>query len=270
MKATKRVWTLCSVLGVLAVAGNANAQTYLVTDEDQQVCYIGYPRTGDNSQTGDNTYQSRWRGDQGWVNFLWYGFNFNVSDWDQGFGYENVDDCDRPLCRTISALYALYTSDPVPVTSTSDYSGSVLHWGGNFANSRIDELDARCPHPPHEALTQWGPIIDNWTQLYPGFFYDDYVVERAAIIMHESRHADWYGHNADPYCPRGSSCDSNWDYQGANTFYVGYLWWYWYQAVYAPAGSKLIAKLMANIELAIGYQTRPPWYITCGSPEEPC
>ena len=269
MQTMKRLWTLLGVLTLVALAGPAWSQSpYWAVDEDQLVCLIG----GSTVDTvGDAHYQSWWRGWQAWVDFWWSRYDMDVGDWDNGFGYENVDDCNRPLCRTFNALMLLYQSDPNPVTSTSDYSGSILHFGPNFADSNIDELDGRCQEGRHLARTQrpWTPIGDAWTRLYPLFFDTLWPVERAASLLHEARHAEG-GYEHVSGCAGGGSCDPSWGYQGANVFEVAYLWWFWYEARATPAGQKARAKSTGNIILDNGFVERPPYTITCGSPEEPC
>jgi len=249
-------------------------------DEEGQVCFVpgrpdvdGNGAPDNNADTGDDHYQSFWQGDQEWVNFLWNGFSFDTADWDNGFGYENVDDVNLPLARTLNGLIALYVSVPDQVTSTQDYNGSPLRWGGNFAWSNIDELDGRCISdlPPYFALTKHGSPFDNWTKLTVPFFFETWAAERAMIIFHEARHAEGYTHNVGNWeCFQGGSCDSHWDYWGANTMEVWWAWNYWYEAINTPARSKKVVKNTANFRLANSFRDRPPYWINCGTPEDPC
>jgi hypothetical protein len=178
---------------------------------------------------------------QGWVDFFWGAYDFDSGDWDQGFGFPNACDLTRPLGRTFNAIYALNYADGPGGKSTSDFSGSILHWGGNYSMREIDELDARCgSSATTRAHTQWGPIVDNYTELYLPFFYGENVVERAGTILHESRHADWCGHNGNDgsnKCSAGSdSCDESFEDgcsgigspsgRGATGFQALWMWWF--------------------------------------------
>jgi hypothetical protein len=139
----------------------------------------------------------------------------------------------------MNAIYVVNYADGPGSKSRSDFSGSILHWGGNYTMREIDELDARCGDGSKRAYTQWG-WQDNYTRLYLPFFYDENVVERAGTLIHEARHADWCGHDGNDgsnKCPaRSSSCDE--DYydgcagigspsgRGACGYQAVWLWWF--------------------------------------------
>ena len=75
---------------------------------------------------------------QNWVDHLWDAYDFDSGDWDQGFGYPNACDRARPLGRTFNAIYVLNYADGPAGKSRSDFSGSILHWGGNFSMREMD------------------------------------------------------------------------------------------------------------------------------------
>lgn len=176
---------------------------------------------------------------QTWVNYFWDAYDFDKGDWDNGFGFSNACDTSRPLGRTFNAIYLLNYADGPGGKSRSDFSGSILHWGGNYTMREIDELDARCGNGGSRAYTQWG-WQDNYTQLYLPFFCNENVVERAGTLVHEARHADWCGHSGNDgsnKCPaRSKSCDE--DYyngcsgiaspsgRGATGYQAVWLWWF--------------------------------------------
>lgn len=176
---------------------------------------------------------------QEWVNYFWNAYDFDKGDWDQGFGFSNACDTRLPLGRTFNGIYVLNYADGPSGKSRNDFSGSILHWGGNYSMREIDELDARCG-TAKRAYTRWGIIIDNYTELYIPFFYNENVVERAATILHEARHADWCGHNGNDgsnSCPSGSdSCDESFSNgcsgigspsgRGASGYQALWLWWF--------------------------------------------
>jgi hypothetical protein len=177
---------------------------------------------------------------QTWVNYFWDAYDFDKGDWDDGFGWSNACDLRRPLARTFNAIYVLNYADGPAGKSRNDYSGSILHWGGNYSMREIDELDARCGDGSKRASTRWGILIDNYTRLYLPFFYNENVVERAGTILHEARHADWCGHNGNDgsnNCPSGSgSCDESFESgcsgigspsgRGATGYQAVWLWWF--------------------------------------------
>ncbi len=180
---------------------------------------------------------------QNWVDYFWDAYDFDRGDWDNGLGFDNACDRRRPLGRTFNAIYVLNYADGPGSKSRNDYSGSILHWGGNYSMREIDELDASC-QTNARATTQWGFLIDNDTRLKRPFFYSENVVERAATILHEARHADWCGHNGNDgsnRCPsRSDSCDESFTNgcggvgsptgRGAVGYQAVWLWWFAFSA----------------------------------------
>ena len=199
---------------------------------------------------------------QGWVDYFWDAYDFDKGDWDDGFGFDNACSTGQPLGRTFNAIYVLNYADGPAGKSRGDFSGSILHWGGNYSMREIDELDARCGDGSKRAHTQWGTIIDNYTQLYLPFFYNENVVERAGTILHEARHADWCGHNGNDgsnNCPSGSdSCDESFENgcsgigspsgRGATGYQAVWLWWFTVDAdsITGTATRKAFARDEAN------------------------
>lgn len=126
------------------------------------------------------------------------------------------------------------------MNATNDFKGNILRWGGNYAMREIDELDARCGDGKNRAYTVRGTFVDNYTELYMPFFFNENVVERAGTLIHEARHADWCGHNGNDgsnACPaKSASCDEKYldgcsgfaspSGRGAAGYQVLWLWWY--------------------------------------------
>ncbi len=217
---------------------------------------------GDDNASGDTYFAARWACRQDYVNFFWTAYHFDQQDWDEGFGFENVCDVNLPLARTFNALYALHYAVANPATQPGDFSGNILRWGGNYARTHIDELDGRCQGDNALAFTMWGPIIDNYTELYAPFFYGTSVVERASTILHESRHADGWLHDApDSSCLRHASCDSSWNYDGANRWQVTWLWWYRNEATDTTPAMKARAKDRGNDVILNGFAANPGFLI---------
>jgi hypothetical protein len=210
---------------------------------------------GDNVASGDVTFGAMCN--QSSINQHWGDFDFDKGDWDEGFGWDAPCNINQPLGRTFNALNLLDFFG----TSKPDDSNNWLPWFYAFSSGAIDELDGRCGSGSASgctiATTRHGPIIDNWTQLYWPFFYGQNVVGRAGTIVHEARHADGSSHNGGTGCPRAGSCDTNWGYNGANTFEVLYLWWVRAQGAGLSPGMRSNAQTAGNQVLANGFNTRP-------------
>ena len=214
---------------------------------------------------------------QSWVNFYWSAHDFDQGDWDEGFGFEDPCNLSLPLGRTFNALEVLNYAAPVDATSTGDFSGNILHWGGNYAIREIDELDASCS-TASRAYTAFGPIIDNYTELRIPAFYNENVVERAGTILHESRHADYCGHSGNdgtnPCLSRSESCDESFDDgcagvgspsgRGATGYQALWLWWFTVEAdaVHGTTPMKDMARIEANRIFDTMFDVRPCFNIT--------
>lgn len=204
----------------------------------------------------DSFYGALWGCQQSRINDMWSRFSFDPGDWDHGFGYEDACNDALPLKRTFNALQLLaYGVTATPTCSTS--SNNVGFWAYCWAGDSIDELDGRCTNGSLRANTQFGPVVDNYTQLYMNFFYGETVVQRAGTIFHEARHASgWCSH--DSSCPDGNnSCDPNWSNgcvgflsgsgAGANAYTV--LWANWFATT---ARSNWITTATRNDAIAEG------------------
>ena len=214
---------------------------------------------------------------QNWVDYFWDAYDFDKGDWDNGFGFSNACDLRRPLGRTFNAIYVLNYADGPSGKSRDDYSGSILHWGGNYSMREIDELDASC-ETNARATTRWGFLIDNYTRLKRPFFYSENVVERAATILHEARHADWCGHNGNDgsnRCPaRSESCDESYydgcggigspSGRGAVGYQALWLWWFTVSAdsITGTTARKQFARDEANRIFNTMFDVNPCFNIT--------
>lgn len=197
--------------------------------------------------SGDNLYGPRICS-QPFIDWAWQVFDFDRGDWDQGFGYDDVCNNRLPLSRALSGIWCLtYSSPNFPRES---YDSNILEWGCRFARNNIDELDARCGSGGSFARTQWGPIVDNWTQLFLPFFYDQGVSRRAGTLLHEARHADGKGHD------RGNN-DSSWEYNGAWRWHVAWLAWFAAEGRHTSAAMRTQARQRANNILNSNFDTHP-------------
>jgi hypothetical protein len=196
--------------------------------------------------SGDNLYAPRicW---QPFIDWAWEAFDFDKGDWDDGFGYDQVCDNTRPLCRTLSGIWCLtYSSPNFPSES---YSSNILEWGCRFVRNAIDELDARCGDGTAIARTWWG-LQDNKTELYLGYFYGWGVSMRAGTLIHEARHADGKGHDS-------GNNDSSWGYNGAWRWDVCWLAWFAAAGTSTSVAMRTQATQRANNIINNNFVTHP-------------
>lgn len=187
------------------------------------------------------TYSLGWRSDitaadraimpnacaSGWLPHWWstYGFADNSDYWDDGFGSDNYCNADKPLGRTMNALYLLKFSY-LPANDWGDLSGYVVQWGYPYAGEQFVEADgmkAYCGDfnasgKPTEYASTHHNVFEDHFEWFMGFFYLENPVERAMSMFHESIHR---GTGKSHDCDDGSK-DSSWAYQGA--YYWGVEW----------------------------------------------
>ena len=213
-----------------------------------------------NTTSGDNTYGPSICS-QAMIHQFWTHFNFDKEDWDDGFGYNDPCNINLPLARTFNALYLLAYSAEDYAKTTNDFSGNALRWAYPYAASNIDELDARCGDGTANATSYSGAFVDDRVVLHMPFFYDLSVAERAGTILHESRHQAGKSHNGGRKCPRGVSCDTNWNYEGANMYHVLYLWWFAVDGTRTTTAMKNLARNRARIVHNTAFNTNPGYSI---------
>lgn len=199
--------------------------------------------------SGDQLYGPRIC-NQPFVNWAWDVLDFDDGDWGHGFGVEDCCNINLPLARTFNAIWCLtYSAEDY---RNESYDADILHWGGRYVRDHIDELDARCGDGSKVAMTRYGPIIDNYTELYLVFFYERGVPERAGTLVHESRHAGGKGHDQ-------GNLDSSWDYNGAWRWHVCWLAWFAAKGARTSTAMRAMARQRANIILATGF-VKPPGF----------
>jgi hypothetical protein len=185
---------------------------------------------------GDAHYQKRLACNQVRVSDFIAGFHMDEVDWNQGMGWSAPCDPNAPLGRTLHGLMALQFSHPDPIMNGTNYGDDVLRWAGIYSRNNFDELDSGCAfHSSASALTYNKPPQDEKTILYMDFFYNFAPSERAAVLLHEARHASGVDHAPDS-CPRRASCDTAFNgaggaVKGANTYQV------WYAGRYVERGT---------------------------------
>lgn len=142
----------------------------------------------------------------------WNGYNFNNS-WNSSMGYDSPCDLNMALGRTLNAIHLLHTASPSPPVSYSDMSGDILRWGGNYARREIPKMKASCE--TKFAASVAAKVIKknrHLTMFLPSFYWMS-TAERAAVLIHETRHTERCRHNGNDgsnKCPsRSNSCDES-------------------------------------------------------------
>ena len=163
----------------------------------------------DKNASGDNFYGA-YICQQQYIDYFWavYGFNGNKRYWDDGFGWHDCCNTDKPLGRTFNACYLLTYSASDYQNDSYDAPQNILQWGRRYVRDSFNNLRSFCGDGGAVASFSGGNA-----KLFLSFWYDYSVVERAAIILHEARH-EAKGHNAT--FPAGSvfgtsnDADSTW------------------------------------------------------------
>jgi hypothetical protein len=182
----------------------------------------------------DSFYAPLWGCKQSQVDDMWKRFSFDKDDWDGGMGWEDPCNDALPLKRTFNALQLMaYAFTTAPTCNTS--STNVGLWAYCWAGNSLDELDAVCSNSAR-AYTVAAPVVDNYTELYTPFFYEETVIQRAGTLFHEARHADGWCQHTGGCADGGESCDPSYNDgcvgigsssgKGANGYTVLYMAWF--------------------------------------------
>jgi len=200
--------------------------------------------------TGDTLYGPRIC-KQAFIDWAWDAFDFDKGNWDDGWGYDQPCSIDRPLGRTFNAIWCLTYSGGSTPSATISSSIPILKWGWRYAQENIDELDGECTKGNYWGWTVWGPFVDNYTNLYLPFFNGG-VPQRAALLLHEARHADGVGHD-------DGDNDSSWEYNGAWRWQVCWLSWFAAEGQRSTQILRDLARQSANGILGSRF-TKPPGF----------
>jgi len=195
--------------------------------------FRGYSKTcfydpGSLKKSGDQFYQSKFKCSQWKVSKYWKDFGMEKSYWDDGMGYDDPCNVNKPLGRIMVSLEA------IRIGKNSAFGPkNMLNFAYQYQKGAIKHLRVECGDPDTNAYHSGagvlhylqgyhgnGNVYFNWTGVYGG----KSVVRRSGIILHESRHRAKF-HNTTK-CPSGGSCDSHWSYNGANTYQILWLWWF--------------------------------------------
>lgn len=158
-----------------------------------------------SSGVGDHMASKAWdchnTGAHADIDDLWRRFDFDRPDWDQGFGFYDRCGWGLPLKRMFDSLMLMKYSGGWWTCKNSEpnFLNRAFCWAGNA----IDEVDARCGDDDYYAQTARG--WDDRTMFYASFFTDLSTTQRAAMIVHEARHAE--AGCSHIHCDNGMECD---------------------------------------------------------------
>jgi len=178
-----------------------------------KTCFI--PSELNPSNSGDSNYSKILDCNQDLINQYWNDFNMIEWQWNDGFGYEDACNNKLPLGRMFNSLHALQ------ISQNKEHKESVLNWSYDYSKKNIFMLGMACGSGSLNAKNTLGKV----TFFMPGIYGNKSVIRRAGILFHESRHTLKI-HNGHGKCPSGKSCDTNWEYKGANQYHVLWLWWF--------------------------------------------
>jgi hypothetical protein len=219
-------------------------------------CYYTVP---DKNASGDNLYGGRICY-QPFIDWAWGVFEFNYDYWQDGWGYDDACNNDKPLGRTLNAIWLLaYSAEDY---WNEEWSNNILHWGCRYARDQIEDLRALCGDGSAIAAAYSGWFVDDRVELYLGFFYNIIVPERASTLIHEARHMGGRDHNA--FFPLGSvfgegqfGADSNWEYEGAWMYEALYLWCFYADGRRTTPALRQRAKQIAQLIIDNAFTTHP-------------
>ncbi|MGH9879441.1 MAG: hypothetical protein ACRD5H_17560 [Nitrososphaerales archaeon] len=223
-------------------------------------CYYSVP---DKNTSGDNLYGSRicW---QPFVDWAWDVFDFDYDYWQDGWGYDDCCNTNKPLARAFNGMWLLaYSADDY---WNEEWSNNILHWGCRYARNQIDDLEAKCGDGSAIAAAIQGWFVDDRVELYLGFFYNKNVPGRAETLIHEARHMGGKSHDAN--FPSGSvfgagksGADSSWGYHGAWMYGALYLWWFYADGRRTTWALRQSAKQRAQLVIDNAFATHPGFTI---------
>lgn len=217
----------------------------------------------DKNASGDNLYgpQICW---QAFIDWAWSAFGFNYDYWQDGWGYDDCCNTDKPMARTFNAMWLLaYSADDY---WNEDWGNNILHWGCRYARNQLDDLRAKCGDGSANATTFQYWIFGSHVELYLPFFYSLDVAGRAATLVHESRHLGGKGHDANfpswsAFGSGRSGADSSWGYQGAWMYDALYLWWFYADGHRTTWALRQRAKQRAQFLIDNAFATHPGYVI---------
>jgi hypothetical protein len=136
----------------------------------------------------------------------------------KGWGWEDYCNMDTFLNRTLRAL------DLLKISRNPQFGKVPLNMAYNNAKKWINHLRPGCVYDVSNSAAAVMIKPGRLVYLYENSF-EQPITGLAGNIVHESRHAI-KRHDGGLACPQGGSCDSTYEFDGANAYELRYLWWY--------------------------------------------
>lgn len=197
---------------------------------------------------------------QSTVDKYWNTFGFRKKYWDDGFGYHDVCNWQKPLGRVMGSLYLLENSYYPKATSLSDWSGPGVRWAYPYSGTvykDLDDLRQKCFNKSWWAYTRWGIFTDDRIEYYWPLIYEVHAIQRAAVVLHEAHH---YGVKKEHSC--NDSQDENWSdwlpYASETYFLISY---YWSANRHTSSVWKSYAADRADVRIATKFCNQPPAWV---------
>lgn len=212
----------------------------------------------------------------GWINYFVDAYNLDMSDWTSEVdGGNNRCDTTLHFGRLMNGVWVLNYADGPAGKARDDFSGNILHWGGNYSMMHIDSITPVCEDGPDTDIAYTD--ISGDVEVYLPFFFSRTAVQRASTLLHESRHGYgcWHnGNDGDNKCPaRSASCDESYGdgcplhaggAKGGTGYQVLWLWWFTAAAdsITGTPDRKAQARDLANTYLNSMFDHDPCFNIT--------
>jgi len=169
---------------------------------------------------------------QALIDTHWPRFQMQRVHWNEGWGFDDACNVTLPLNRTLRALEAIRISGfPFDTLETKLVPEGISGLEDEFFYLRaanktlgigIEVLKSTCSGERNQAATH-----DDWSHDVTLFLkvFDSPVTKLADTLVHESIHY-WKPHNGGSRCAKQMSCDSSYEYAGANAHQLSWAWSY--------------------------------------------
>ena len=199
-----------------------------------------------------------------WLSSLADGYGMPKEYWDDGFGWDDACNTDRPFARLATAKVALQVSASAARQTSGDIDDSkpFIDWASLWSVRTVDHLRMYCngdavssqvPRWPASDYIQLN-IASHGTQ-DSGWFFGFDVPERTSIFLHEARH------QAGGYDHHGDGKDQRYTDKGAYRTQINWLWWYANVKRNAPEALLCSAQDFANTLLSERFVEDPGFVI---------
>ena len=212
---------LLSILCVFGVSQNSTSQELLTHKDPDGTTYYSCTSHGQFLQNEIDT--SDYEVISSSCVSMWQthanNFGMRSKDWKNGWGFNSCTE-SSPLKRTLKSL------ELIKISKNSSLSNNkIINYMYDRAASYTSRLRPKCSKNATQGAV--GSFFFGTINIYAAGLDED-LMYLTSIITHEARHAI-KSHNAGfdaGECEWGGSCDTTFDYYGANAYELAYLWAY--------------------------------------------